>query len=356
MRLSSWLTLTSIITVILLLWSLREIIILIFAGFVIAMALCTLIGKISSILSIQRTFALFLSLILVLFTLSISLIIIIPQFTNEFQQLITQLPSAARGLIDLLTKSINEISLIIYGEQLINNDGIFSQTIYAFPDGSTLANGVTDSLSKLFGIASNLGLGVVQFIFVVSVSLMITVQPIAYREIIIIIVPSFYRRRARSILLKCGEALSNWMSGVLISSTFVALLAGIGLYFLGVKLVIANALIAGALNVIPNVGPTISTIFPMSVAFLDNPLKSLAVLILYVIIQNLESYLITPSVMQKQVKLLPGLTLTAQFIFTIIFGPMGLLLALPLAVVIQVLTKEILINDILEKKNRTLFR
>ena len=93
----------------------------------------------------------------------------------------------------------------------------------------------------------------------------------------------------------------------------------------------------------------------MSVAFLDTPIKSLAVLGLYILIQNLESYLITPSVMQKQVKLLPGLTLTAQFIFTIIFGPMGLLLALPLAVVIQVLTKEILIEDILEKKNNINF-
>ena len=355
MKLSHWLTLTSLITVILLLWSLREIIILIFAGIVIAMALCTLTGKVKSLFKIPRTFALVLSLILVLFTLSICLITIIPQFTEEFQQLIIQLPSAAKGLIDLFTKSINEISIIFYGESIINENGIFSNAIYAFPDGSSLANGVTDSLRKLFGLASNLGLGIVQFIFVISVSLMITVQPISYKEVIILMVPSFYRRRARSILLKCGDALSSWMTGVIISSTFVAFLAGLGLYILGVKLVIANALIAGILNVIPNVGPTLSTIFPMSVAFLDTPLKSLAVLGLYILIQNLESYLITPSVMQKQVKLLPGLTLTAQFIFTIIFGPMGLLLALPLAVVIQVITKEVLINDILERKNNAKF-
>ena len=53
--------------------------------------------------------------------------------------------------------------------------------------------------------------------------------------------------------------------------------------------------------------------------------------------------------MHKQVKLLPGLTITAQFIFTIIFGPIGLLLAIPMAVVIQVCVKEVIINDILEK-------
>ena len=178
---------------------------------------------------------------------------------------------------------------------------------------------------------------------------MITLQPQSYREVAILLVPSFYRRRARTILLRCGNALSSWMAGVLLSSICVAILAAIGLYLLGIKLVIANALIAGVLNIIPNVGPTISTIFPLSVALLDTPWKSFAVLGLYVVIQNIESYVITPSIMHKQVKLLPGLTITAQFIFTILFGPLGLLLAIPMAVVIQVFVKEIIIHDILEK-------
>ena len=132
------------------------------------------------------------------------------------------------------------------------------------------------------------------------------------------------------------------------------MLAGIGLTLLGVKLVMANALLAGLLNVIPNVGPTLSTVFPMSVALLDAPWKAVAVLGLYVVIQNIESYVITPSVMHYQVNLLPGLTLTAQFIFTVLFGPLGLLMALPLAVVMQVLIREIVIHDVLDpwKKRR----
>ena len=97
----------------------------------------------------------------------------------------------------------------------------------------------------------------------------------------------------------------------------------------------------------------ISTVFPMAVAILDAPWKAVAVLGAYVLIQNLESYLITPSVMQHQVKLLPGLTLMAQFIFTLLFGPLGLLMALPLAVVIQVLVREILIHDVLDHWKRT---
>jgi predicted PurR-regulated permease PerM len=145
------------------------------------------------------------------------------------------------------------------------------------------------------------------------------------------------------------------MVGVLISSLAVGTLAAIGLSLLGVKLVAANAVLAGVLNVIPNVGPTLSTVFPMSVALLDSPWKSLAVLVLYVVVQNLESYLITPSVMHHQLKLLPGLTLTAQLLFTLVFGPLGLLLALPLAVCVQVIVREVVIHDLLDpwKRRRT---
>ena len=87
----------------------------------------------------------------------------------------------------------------------------------------------------------------------------------------------------------------------------------------------------------------------MSVALLDTPWKALAVLALYVVVQNLESYVITPSVMHHQLKLLPGLTLSAQLLFTLVFGPVGLVLALPLAVCFQVILREVVIHDILDR-------
>ena len=139
------------------------------------------------------------------------------------------------------------------------------------------------------------------------------------------------------------------MVGVLISSLAVFLLCALTLSLLGVKLVLANALLAGLLNVIPNVGPTLSTVFPMAVALLDAPWKAAAVLGVYVLIQNLESYVITPSVMHHQLRLLPALTLAAQVLFTLMFGPLGLLMALPLAVVMQVVIKEVVIHDVLDR-------
>jgi len=354
MKLPHWLALSAFLSSGVILWSLKEIIIQIFAGIVIAMALCTAVEKLRSIIPVARLIALFLSLCCILTIFCLILVVVLPPFTEEFHQLIIQLPNAATALIDLAKGSLDRINELIYGEDQKRSIGqqILLNGFSPLPDSSSLANGIGDGIKKILDLAGNVGNGFLQLLFVISVSLMISIQPVAYREAAILLVPSFYRRRARFILQDCGTALSNWMVGVLISSLCVSLLAGIGLSILGVKLVIANALLAGILNIIPNVGPVISTIFPMSVALLDEPWKAIAVLGMYIFIQNLESYLITPSIMHHQVKLLPGLTLTAQFIFTIVFGPIGLILALPLAVVMQVLIKEIVVHDLLDHWKR----
>ena len=353
MKPTNFLSIIALAISILILWGLKEIMILFFASVIIAMALCTITGKITDLIKTPRWVSLIVTITSIIFISSISIVIIIPQFTSEFQELINQIPSAVSKLWELSINTFFDFAEIIYKDNIptLADRSSLTNKFSIIPNGATLASGVTDSITKLIGLVSNLGIGILQLFFIISVGLMITLQPNAYREVAILLVPSFYRRRARSILLICGNAISSWMAGVLLSSICVAILASIGLYLLGIKLVIANALIAGLLNVIPNVGPTISTIFPLSVALLDTPWKSLAVLGLYIVIQNIESYVITPSIMQKQVKLLPGLTITAQFIFTILFGPLGLLLAIPMAVVIQVFVREIIIHDILEKNH-----
>ena len=350
MKFKDWFAIFSLLALGVLFWSLREILILIFAGIVIATALCKLTSQTKNLINFPRSICLLICITALVILISIFSVIVIPQFSSELQQLINQLPNAAKELWNISSDSINNITEIIYGSDSnqVIQERLFVSGFNLLPDAPSLATGVGDGIKRLLGLAGNLGSGFIQIIFVLAVGIMLAAQPKAYQDVTIKLIPQFYRKRAKSVLLLCGEALSNWMAGLLISSFFVSLLAGIGLSLLGIKLVIANALLAGILNIIPNVGPVISTIFPMSVALLDEPWKALAVLGLYIIIQNLESYLITPSVMHYQVKLLPGLTLIAQLCFTVLFGPMGLLLALPLAVIFQVIIKEIVVHDLLD--------
>ncbi|MHC5729985.1 MAG: AI-2E family transporter, partial [Nostoc sp.] len=107
--------------------------------------------------------------------------------------------------------------------------------------------------------------------------------------------------------------------------------------------------LAGFFNLIPNLGPTMSVIPAMAIAFLDEPWKAIAVLILYFFIQQIESNFITPVVMARQVSLLPAITLISQLFFVTFFGFLGLFLALPLTVVAKIWLQEVLIKDVLDK-------
>ena len=327
-----WVGFAALIAAVVLLWDLRFVLVDLFGSVVLAVAFCTLVRAVQSRLRWQRWPSLLLSLLLVLLMVFVVVVALVPPFSAQFQELIEQLPQAAQAL-----------------QQLIGGD--LSSAIQSNITNPEKWN-LTNSFSRVLQLAGNFGIGLVQLFFVVAVALMLSVQPEDYRQVAVVMAPSYLRRRISGVLDSCGQALSSWMVGVLISSIAVGLMAFVGLSLLGVKLTTANALLAGMLNVIPNVGPTLSVVFPMAVALLDNPWMSLAVLALYVVIQNVESYIITPSGMHHQVKLLPGLTLAAQGIFTVIFGFKGLLLALPLAVCLQVVVRELIVRDVLDTWKR----
>ena len=342
--------LAALIAVGLILWSLRQWLLLLFAAIVLALALCSLVEAVQRGFPMRRSLALLASVCGLGLVLAVLLVVLVPPFVDEFALLLEKLPQAAQTLLELALNGLDQVSDVLYGvDAMPDLDQLGRGSPSILPDSSTLASGVGSGLIGLIGLAGNLGSAGLSLLFVVAAALMVAVQPQAYRQVAIQLVPSFYRRRANQILTLCGEALNSWMVGVGISSLAVFLLCWITLSLLGVKLVLANALLAGVLNLIPNVGPTMSTVFPMAVALLDAPWKAAAVLGAYVVIQNLESYVITPSVMHHQVKLLPGLTLAAQVLFTVVFGPLGLLMALPLAVVMQVLIAEVLIKDVLNR-------
>ena len=174
-------------------------------------------------------------------------------------------------------------------------------------------------------------------------------QPLAYRRAFIALFPSFYRRRVDEILAECEVSLGKWFGGAILSMVVVAGLSLIGLLALQIPLALAQAILAGILNFIPNVGPTLSIILPMAIALLDEPWKAVAIFIIYLLIQQFESNFLTPYIMAQQVSLLPAITLIAQVFFTTFFGFLGLLLALPLTVVGKVWINAVLIEDILDR-------
>ncbi len=326
----------------LIIWILRDFLLLIICSLVISNIVCNLCNQIQKGLKIPRPLSLFFVLTFISVTVFTIFILVLPPFVKEFNEILVDIPNGLSKINILLNTNLNKFNSLFYGEQSENVIDIFSliNNVVTIPDASTIAKAIQESFKNLINIAGNLGSGLLKLIFVLAVSLMISIEPKQYKENILLLIPKNYRNKFRNILEKCNIALANWTFSMVISSLSVGLLSLIVLSILDVKYVVSNALIAMVLNIIPNIGPVISGIFPISVALLDNFWKPLAVLGAYVIIQNIESYIIMPSIMKKKANLLPGLTLISQFGFTFIFGPLGLILSLPLAVVIQVLIKE----------------
>ncbi len=339
---SSYFKLVVILITSLIVWTLRDFLLLIICSLVISNIVCNLCNQIQKGLKIPRPLSLFLVLTVISVIIFTIFILVLPPFIKEFNEILVDIPNGLSKINILINTNLNKFNVLLYGEQSENVIDIFSliNNVVTIPDASTIAKAIQESFKNLINIAGNLGSGLLKLIFVLAVSLMISIEPKQYKENILLLIPKNYRNKFRNILEKCNTALANWTFSMVISSLSVGLLSLIVLSILDVKYVVSNALIAMVLNIIPNIGPVISGIFPISIALLDNFWKPLAVLGAYVIIQNIESYIIMPSIMKKKANLLPGLTLISQFGFTFIFGPLGLILSLPLAVVIQVLIKE----------------
>ena len=345
MGFGQWLGLLVLLACLLLLWSLKGVLLVLFSAIVLSVGLNLPVRALERHWGWRRSWAFLAVLLGLSVAVLIGSVVLAPPFVKEFRELIEKLPQAMNTLLELIDANYRAVILNIYG----SDSGLPESLAELFRTRTDVGNALERGLQGLLGLVGNLGGGLLKVVFVLVLAVMLTAQPKPYQALAIRLAPSFYRRRLKVVLGNCDSALGNWMVGLLISSFCVAGMAGIGLAVLGVKPVVANALLAGLLNVIPNIGPTISTVFPGSVALLDSPWRALAVVVLYLGIQNVESYLITPVVMHNQVKLLPGLALLSQFVFAVLLGPLGLLMALPLVVVAQVLVREVLIHDVMDR-------
>jgi predicted PurR-regulated permease PerM len=155
------------------------------------------------------------------------------------------------------------------------------------------------------------------------------------------------RPRVREILYQIVDMLGWWLIGKAGSMLVIGILTWIGLWIIGVPLSLTLGLIAGLLSFIPNFGPILSAVPAILLGFIDSPVKALYVLILYIVVQLIESNLITPMIERRTVELPPALTIISQLALGVLIGGLGLVLATPLLAVVMVLVQTVYIQDVL---------
>ncbi|MBW4557807.1 MAG: AI-2E family transporter [Trichormus sp. ATA11-4-KO1] len=337
MNLGQWIGLIAIVLSLYILWQIRQVLLLVFAAVVLATTLNRLAKRFQH-LGIKRGFAVLMSVAIFFMGIICFFWLIVPPFATQFNELTYRVPQG----LERFNSWFNQLKTLVP-----------SQLIPYVPDINSLIQQAQPFINRLLGSSFAFVSGSLEVVLKVLLVMVLTgmflADPPAYRKVFVRLFPSFYRQRVEGILDQCEVSLEGWITGAFIAMCVVALMSVVGLSILGVKAALALAILAGFLNLIPNLGPTLSVVPAMAIALLDTPWKPVAVLILYFFIQQAESNFITPIVMAQQVSLLPAVTLISQIFFVTFFGFLGLFLALPLTVVAKIWVQEVLIKDVLDE-------
>ena len=148
-------------------------------------------------------------------------------------------------------------------------------------------------------------------------------------------------KRAADFINKAEKRLGGWVRGEIILMTIIAVMTYFGLRILGIEFALPLALLAGVLEIVPNIGPIISSVPAIIAGLAISPLMGLAVAALYFLIQQLENTLIVPKVMEKTAGVNPLVTILSLAIGFKLGGIIGAILAVPVVLLLQVVASEV---------------
>lgn len=250
--------------------------------------------------------------------------------SDQASELVERVPEAASQFRDKL-RDWRFTNLLLEQQERLQS---------LMPEGSAAAGALGGFFSSSFGALGNI-------VITLAVGLFLAINPPLYLDGLLHLVPLGKRDRTREVLDAVGSSLKSWLVAKLVAMLAIGVLTTIGLWLLSIDLALVLGLVAAVLSFIPNVGPIIALVPAALIGLLDGPQKMLYVVALYMGIQAVESYLLTPFLQQRLVSLPPALTLVAQVLMGVVAGAMGLLFAAPLTAAGMVMVQMWYVQDTL---------
>ena len=315
----------------LLAWELRWVLLVLFGAVVLAVALDVPVSWLRRLLPLNRPQALVVVVALLVIGGWQLAELLVPELLEQVKQFTLLVPALINRLSDLL----GGVAML---ESLEGKLAAFATFDKLQPIGG-----------QLLGFAGGAAAGTIQLLLMVLLALLLVLDPRSHQRLLLAATPAHYRPLACTLLSDCRQALGGWLAGMTISATAVFLLTWAGLAALKVPLALLSGLVCGLLTFVPTIGPTVASLLPLAVALLVSPNLALQVLVLRLVLQNGEAFLLTPLLLSRTVNLLPTVALMAQLSLGALLGLPGVLLALPLVVVLQVLSQRVLVEQIMDR-------
>ena len=327
----SWLGLLSLIVLGLLAWELRWVLLVLFGAVVLAVALDVPVSWLRRMSRLNRPAALAIVLALILVGGWKLSELLLPELLQQVNQLTQLVPT----LVQRLSRLVGGFTMLESLEQQLQ---AFATWDKLQPIGA-----------QLLGFAGGAANGTIQLLLMVLLAVLLVLDPRSHQRLVLAVTPAPQRPLMGQLLGESRQALGGWLAGMTISATAVFLLTWAGLALLRVPLALLSALVCGLLTFVPTIGPTLATLLPLAVALLISPALALQVLVLRLVLQNAEAFLLTPILLSQTVNLLPTVALMAQLSLGVLLGLPGVLLALPLVVVLQVLCQRVLVEQVMDR-------
>ena len=173
-------------------------------------------------------------------------------------------------------------------------------------------------------------------VLILFLAIYLAIDPGLYRRGILRLVPGRNRSKADKTLTAIAVTLRKWLVTQLIAMVVIGVVTTVALLALNVRAAVPLGILAGLLEFVPTLGPILSALPAIAMGFVDSPEKALAVTIAYVAIQFLENHLLIPILMKEGIDIPPALTIVMQALMAIVFGFLGLLVAVPLLATIMI--------------------
>lgn len=308
-------------------WVIRDAILVGFAGIVVATLLNAMAEPLSRKTGISPRWSLAIVVVVLLIAFGLLGWLFGAKASEQFAAMRERLPAAIEKVQAWLEQSPAGQSVVDMVKQGTSNG---------------------EALSSVGLAASAVLGGVGNLLLIFFTGVYFALAPSLYLNGAVRLIPPRHRPRVKGALVEAGAALRKWLVAQVIVMFTVGLLTGIGLALLDVPLALSLALLVGLLEFVPVIGPIAAAIPGVLLAFSEGPQTAAYAALVYIVVQQIESNLLTPLVQRWAVELPPVVALLSILAAGLLFGPLGVLFATPLAVVVMVLVRHLYIEDTLE--------
>ena len=239
--------------------------------------------------------------------------------------------------VNMLPEYWDEISSSAVFQDIVSTANADEKIRQALAD---LAAGLPDAASALLGIAAGVFGSVLSLVTLTFLALFLLMERPAITDWLFGFAPPEVDRRWRPVIEESIRAISSSLIGNVAISVVAATVAGLSAWALGLPFPIVLAVIAGFLDLIPQVGATIASVILVAVALTVSTEAAVIMLVIQLIYQQVENYIVYPIVYRQAVELSAFTTIVAVLIASALLGIVGAILAVPFAAVIKIVARE----------------